>query len=170
MADDVFGNATRFEDVPARVATAGFSLVEVVVTITLMAVVLVPIMTAVATSVEGIVAAAECRPGRDGVGQRRRPRQSGRAERCDYEIFVDAAVQGHRAGTRVWPRPRTCGTRRAASQPGANPALGGSWRHRWEGVRDPAAHNEQIVKRVTISITSPDGDIYREIQVVKSRV
>ena len=100
--------ATRFEDVLARAATRGFSLVEVIVTITLMAVVLVPIMSAVAASIKSssrgrsaaqvetaLVNAAD-RVNRAGMG-------------CDYTNYVQAAVMVAGLGLATWRRcrPRT---------------------------------------------------------------
>ena len=167
MADEVSG----CDDVRGRTRARrdrGFSLIEVVVTITLMAVVLVPIMTAVATSVRASSqrrSAAQVETAL--VNAADRVNRAG--QKCDYEIFVDAAVQAQgwdkslAKATYAWYQP-------AAYVAGANPALGGSWSTDGHACEIPDTPTEKLVQRVTISITSPDGDVHREIQVVKSRV
>ena len=162
MADDVLD----CDEVRGRTRARrdrGFSLVEVIVTITLMAVVLVPIMSAVAASVKSssrgrsaaqvetaLVNAAD-RVNRAGMG-------------CDYSIYVQAAVM-----SQGWDSDRAAVETSYYVPDPDTPSEDGSW------VAQPcetgmSSPRDGLVQRVVISVTSPDGAIRREIQVVKSDV
>lgn len=140
----------------------GFSIVEVVVTITLMAMVLVPIMSAVVMSIRASSqgrSASEVETTLVNAADR----VNRATKRCDYLPVVRAAVQ-----TRGW-NPDLASVTQERYVPGATPAEpGGGWiAGACELNTAPAAG---LVQRVIITITSPDGHIQREIQVVKGRV
>jgi prepilin-type N-terminal cleavage/methylation domain-containing protein len=142
----------------------GFSLVEVVVTITLMSVVLIPIMSAVAMSIKSSShgrSAAQVETALVNAADRvNRAKQA-----CEYESIVNAAMtlQG-------WTKDQVSLSYAYYNAP-ATPDLaggGGSW---VDGVAcQPGTAILDQVQRVTISVTSPDGVVQREIEVVKSRV
>jgi type II secretory pathway pseudopilin PulG len=140
----------------------GFSVVEVVVTITLMAVVIVPIMNAVSTSIKTSAqgrSAAQVETALVNAADR-----VNRADmHCFYEIYVEAAVQ-----SQGWAANRAS-VSYARYLPGATPSVAGSWSTDGKACLIQAP-TEGLVQRVTITVTSPDGDIRREIQVVKSDV
>jgi hypothetical protein len=136
-------------------------MVEVVVTITLMAVVIVPILSAVATSIKSSSqsrSAAQVETALVNAADR-----VNRANKtCDYTIYAQAAVQ-----TQGWD-PDRASVRHAYYEPGPTPADPGSW---VDGQAcEFATATDGLVQLVVISVTSPDGDISREIQVVKSDV
>jgi hypothetical protein len=85
---------------------------------------------------------------------------------CDYTIYAQAAVQ-----TEGWAADRASLTQEYYV-PGADATVAGSWQPGvagspgCPGPQDP----DGLVQRVTISITSPDGKVRRNIQVVKSDV
>ncbi len=147
----------------------GFSIVEVVVTITLMAVVMVPILSAVATSVKASSqtrSAAQVETALVNAADR-----VNRAElKCNYAIYAEAAVQ-----SQGWDKNRASLTYAYWVVPvtfvvGATPALPGEWSTDGKACAIADTTTDKLVQRVTISISSPDGDINRVIEVVKSRV
>jgi len=146
----------------SRLRDRGFSIVEVVVTITLMAVVLVPIMSAVVMSIRASTqtqSAAQVETALVNAADR-----VNRAElRCNYDIYVQAAVQ-----SQGWNVDRAS-VSYARYVPGETPSDVGGWTTDGKAclIQTPT---EGLVQRVTITVTSPDGDIRREIQVVKSDV
>ena len=143
----------------------GFSIVEVIVTITLMAVVLVPIMSAVASSTKASSqgrSAAQVETALVNAADRvnRAP------QKCNYLQYAHSAVQ-----TQGWSEDRAS-VKHAYYIPGATPAASGSWAVGTVGYEGCQISTTTVglVQRVTITITSPDGTIEREIEVVKSRV
>ncbi|HEX6659177.1 MAG TPA: prepilin-type N-terminal cleavage/methylation domain-containing protein [Ilumatobacter sp.] len=142
----------------------GFSVVEVIVTITLMAVVLVPIMSAVASSLKASSegrSAAQVETALVNAADRvnRAP------QKCNYLHYAQAAVQ-----TQGWSEDRAS-VKHAYYMPGATPAASGTWAVGADGYEGCQISTTTVglVQRVTITITSPDGTIKREIEVVKSR-
>ena len=146
----------------------GFSIIEVVVTVTLMAVVIVPILTAVATSVKAgsqTRSAAQVETALVNAADR-----VNRADlKCSYAIYAEAAVQSQGWGASQASLSYAYWVP-GAYVPGATPALPGSWSTDGKACEIADTTTEKLVQRVTISITSPDGDINRVIEVVKSRV
>ena len=139
----------------------GFSMIEVVVTITLMSVVLIPIMSAVAMSIKSSSqgrSAAQVETALVNAADRvNRAKQD-----CEYKGVVNGAMtlQG-------WT-PDQVSLSYAYYDPPASPDLTGAW---VEGAAcKPGTPLLDQVQRVTISVSSPDGAIHREIEVVKSRV
>ena len=131
-------------------------------TITLMAVVIVPIMNAVSTSIKSSSqgrSAAQVETALVNAADR-----VNRSDmKCNYEIYVQAAVQ-----SQGWGADRAS-VAYARYLPGATPAAPGGWSTDGSAclIQTPT---EGLVQRVTITVTSPDGAIRREIQVVKSDV
>ena len=136
----------------------GFTLIEVIVTLTLMAVVLLPILNAVALTIRSSSqgrAAAQVETALVNAADRvhRAPMS------CQYEMYAEAAVPQF--------KDFAVSVSYAYYAPNAPPAA------RWvpqaceDGMDLP---RDGLVQRVVVSVTSPDGDVRREMQVVKSRV
>jgi prepilin-type N-terminal cleavage/methylation domain-containing protein len=144
-----------------READRGFSVVEVVITIALLGIVVVPIMDAVYTSIRASSSSrssAQVETALVNAADRvnRAPKS------CDYTLFAQAAVQ-----TQGWAPDRASLTHRRYV-PGATPAAPGTW---VDGACEiPPNPKDGEVQLVTITITSPDGKVSRQIQVVKSDV
>ncbi len=140
----------------------GFTLVEIVVSIVLMGVMVVPILSAAAS---GVRATARSRSAAQvaTVIVNAADRVNRAPLQCSYVEFVQAAVVSQK-----WPAS-------AASiveehyQPADDLTEEGDWLPGGceTNVVDPP---ELAVQRVTITITSPDGHVSRNIQVVKSDV
>ncbi len=77
---------------------------------------------------------------------------------CDYTVYAQAAVQ-----TEGWDPGRA-----SVAHEWYDPTVHG-WHPDADGCRF-AAPTLDLVQKVTISITSPDGQVTRSIQVVKSNV
>ncbi len=144
---------------------SGFSIVEIVIAIVLMGTVVVAVLNAVTTSVKASSvsrSAAQVETAVVNASDRvnRAPR------RCDYTIYAQAAVQ-----TEGWP-PDTATVTHEYYVPGPDATVEGTWT---TGPADSPgcpgpAPTDLLVQRVTISITSPDGKVRRNIEVVKSDV
>ncbi len=145
----------------------GFSLIEVLISIVLIGLVVVPLLQAVSTS---IVASSTSRSAAqvETALVNAADRVNRAPIHCDYTIYAQAAVQtqwGPDAGDRV-----------VLTQfyyvPGANATQNGSWLEGIPGT--PACKNgtpsDGEVQKVRMTITSPDNKISRTIEVVKSDV
>lgn len=144
---------------------AGFTLIEAVIVLALMVIVVLPIMTAVTTSVRASAtnrAAAQVETAIVNAYDRvnRAPK------RCDYTVFVQAAVL-----TQGWPADRAS-VQQQYYVPGASPAEAGTWMSGAAATPGCATTSptDGLVQRVTITVTSLDGKVQRSIQVVKSDV
>jgi type II secretory pathway pseudopilin PulG len=148
---------------PAR--DEGFSFVEILMTIVLMGIILFPIMNATITAVKAsstsrrvaelqtVLLNAADRVNRANVS-------------CTYLVYVQAAAQ-----TKGWP-PEQASATYEWYQPGPTANVAGSWQ---TGPPDSpgcngAAPTLNLVQRVTITMKSPESNISRSIQVVKSDV
>lgn len=150
---------------PPHRRDGGYSLVEIVITITLLGVVVAGILTATATAIRVSSldrAAAQVETAIVNASDRvnRAPK------RCDYTIYAQAAVQ-----TQGWD-PGSVDLTHEYYVPGATPAVPGTWQTGTAAAPacPNAAPEDLLVQRVTLSIASPDGQIRRTIQVVKSDV
>ncbi|MEQ1698553.1 MAG: prepilin-type N-terminal cleavage/methylation domain-containing protein [Ilumatobacteraceae bacterium] len=142
---------------------AGFSLVEMVVTIALIGVAVIPIMVAAyamvknsnynrnATRVETVLSNAADRVNRAGGD-------------CGYTDYYNAAVQS--AG---W-KTEQISVQYEWYEPGVNAAAPGVWHIDADGCPDGTGYTDELVQRITITLTSPDGAVSRSVQVVKSKI
>lgn len=143
----------------------GFSLVEVVVTITLMVIVIVPVLLAnitliKASSIAGTAAEAQ-RVVADAADRVTRSDTG-----CDYSSAIRASVV-----SRGWPETAATATYQYYTR-GASATVDGSW-----SAPGPAAthacpggqRTPRLIQLVTITITDNSGN-KRSIQVVKSDV
>ena len=139
---------------------AGFTLVEVVVTIALMSIVMVPVLGAVRASIEASSrnrSAAQI----ETVIVNAADRVNRAPTSCGYLGYVQAAL-----GSQRWD-PSLATVVEEHYVPAAQPNEAGAWAPGPCLIDSPT---ELLVQRVTIMISSPDGSVTREIQVVKSDV
>jgi type II secretory pathway pseudopilin PulG len=138
----------------------GFSFVEIVITITLMGVVVAPILAAVAASIRAStvsLAAAEVETVLVNAVDRVN-RSTITAFPCDVTAPVVAAVETH-----GWPQTSaTVGHEYLDSS--------GAWQSDAGGTACPAGvpHNG-LVQRITVTITSPEDELSRSLQVVRGK-
>jgi prepilin-type N-terminal cleavage/methylation domain-containing protein len=142
----------------------GFGLVEVIVTISLMSIALVPIMLAAvmtlrASSQSRINARVETVLANAADRVTRAPAKS-----CDYTVYIQAAAQAQ-----GWDANQVSATYAYYQPPAAGPTAEGTW------IADPdgcpnGMQPDRLVQRVTITVVSPDGSVRRTMEVVKSDV
>jgi prepilin-type N-terminal cleavage/methylation domain-containing protein len=142
---------------------AGFSLVEMVVTVALIGIAIIPIMVAAyslvknssfnrnATRVETVLNNAADRVNRAGGG-------------CDYTKYYSAAVQSIPG----WDVDQISVVYEWY-EPGANATSQGTWHVDVDACPD-SGWEENLVQRITITLASPDGTVHRTVQVVKSKI
>jgi len=141
-------------------ADTGFSLVEMVVTISLMGIAMVPIMMASFTLVKS--SALNRTVTRVGTVLSNAADRVNRApESCDYSVYLQAASLAE-----GW------GTDNATAVyhyyvPGATAAVAGTWQ---TGSCPNGVYEDGLVQKVDITVTSPDGKLHRSVQVVKSQI
>jgi prepilin-type N-terminal cleavage/methylation domain-containing protein len=146
----------------------GFTLVEVVITITLLALTIVPILDATFTSIKASATAREVAEV-ETVLQNAADRVNRAPTQCDYKIFVEAA-----AIAKGWQATQASasyqyylpGDNALASSPGAWTASGSALTDACPGGNRSA----RLIQLVTITVRSDSGSINRTIQVVKSDV
>ena len=146
-------------------ADRGFSLTEVIIAIVLISIVVIGMLETVRTSITTSStsrAAAQVETAVVNASDRvnRAPKT------CDYTVYAQAAVQ-----TQGWA-PTAATVQHEYYVPGPDATTNGSWQ---TGSADyPACPGpdapDLLVQRVTITIISPDADVRRSIQVVKSDV
>lgn len=139
---------------------AGFSLVEVVMTIVLMGIVLLPLMNAAITGVRASSVARQVAELQT-VLNNAADRVNRAPVKCDYLIYVQAAAQ-----TKGWS-PSQASATYEWYEPGATAAVAGTWH---AGACNGPTPTQNLVQRVTITMTSPEANVSRTIQVVKSDV
>jgi prepilin-type N-terminal cleavage/methylation domain-containing protein len=143
-----------------RRSDGGFSLVEVVITVALMATVLMSIMDASITGIKASSASTDLAQ-IETVLQNAADRVNRAPLKCDYTVYIQAAAQA--AG---WQPAQASATYRWY-QPGADATATGSWHDGPCSVPGVAGKDVQLV---TITIVSPNGKVTRSMQVVKSNV
>ena len=137
----------------------GFSLVEVIITIVLMATVLIAIMNASMAGIQASSAATDVAK-IETVLQNAADRVNRAPLKCDYSMYVQAAAQ-----VAEWdPQQATASYR--WYQPGTDATATGSWH---DGACSTGVAGKDV-QLVTITITSPNGRVTRSMQVVKSNV
>ena len=138
----------------------GFSLVEVVITITLMATVLMAIMNASLAGIKASSAATDVAQ-IETVLQNAADRVNRAPLKCDYGMYVSAAAQV------AWGDPNLASASYKWYQPGADATATGQWN---TGPCSTPGVAGKDVQLVTITVTSPNGRVTRSMQVVKSNV
>lgn len=154
------------EDDQRLTRDGGFSVIEIVITIALMAIAILPLMDATLTSVRASSTAREAAE-IETVLANAADRVNRAGTRCDYAIFAEAAAQskGWQASTvtlayqHYVPGPSARAEDAGVWASGACPIVNGS------PTRTP-----RLIQLVTVSITSPSGDVSRSVKVVKSDV
>jgi prepilin-type N-terminal cleavage/methylation domain-containing protein len=139
---------------------AGFTLVEAVVAIALMSIVVVPVLGAVMASIEASSrgrSAAQI----ETVIVNAADRVNRAPTTCGYVEYVRAAL-----GSQQWD-PNLATVVEEHYVPAAQPNQAGEW---VPGACVIDSPTELLVQRVTIRVSSPDGKVNRQIQVVKSDV
>lgn len=139
---------------------AGFTIVEAVIAVALMAVMVVPMLGAVFTAVSESArsrAAAQVETTIVNAADRvnRAPKE------CDYLVYVQAAVR-----SQGWEASQASLVQEYYV-PGEQPDDSGTW---VAGACEIDTPTDLLVQRITITISSPDADVSRSIQVVKSDV
>lgn len=142
-------------------ADVGFSLVEAVVAVALVALAVVPLMLAGITSLR-VSASGNMIAEVETVLVNAADRVNRASESCDYDVFVQAAALEN-----DWQSSLATATYEHYVPGDNSPAEAGEW---VTGACPGAQRPEGLVQRVTITITSPDGSISRSLVVVKSDV
>jgi len=138
----------------------GFTLPEIAISIALMGMLVVPIMSAVTTS---IAASARSRSAAqvETAVVNAADRVNRAPKSCAYSEYVRAAVQ-----SQGWPGDRAAVVEERFVPPTVL-NQSGTW---VPGACEIQTPTDLLVQRITITITSPDGKARRTIQVVKSDV
>lgn len=134
----------------------GQTLIEIVLAVVLMAMIVIPLLSAVqtgikASSVNQAAATAETAIV-DAADRINRAPQA-----CDYSVFAKASVK-----TKGWDESLATVTQQAYD-PSSNQWVAA-------GCLSASGPTDDLVQRVTITITTPDGKVTRSLQVVKSNV
>ena len=140
----------------------GFSIVEVIMTITLVSIAVMPLMDATLTSIRASSVARESAEV-ETVLANAADRVNRAPTMCDYKIYVEAA-----ALSKGWPASRATATYEyyvpGASALASDP---GTWA---SGACPGNARTPRLIQLVTISVTSASGKVTRTVKVVKSDV
>lgn len=148
-------SATRVATSRRPRSDVGSTLIEIVIAISLTTLVVIPLMAAVRTGIKASVineGAANAETAVvDAADRINRAPQS-----CDYTQYAQASVQ-----TKGWAPDRA-----SVSHQYYDP-VSDSWK---DGGCRFASPTEDLVQKITITITVPSGDVTRTIQVVKSSV
>lgn len=157
------GTQRRPDDGGAR--DGGYTLTEVVIAIVLIGIVVMGMLQAVRSSiVASSISRAAAQVETAVVNASDRVNRAPKT--CDYTIYAQAAVQ-----TQGWA-PETATVVHEYYVPGPDARTDGTWQT--GNVDYPACPGpdtpDLLVQRVTITISSPDADVRRSIQVVKSDV
>lgn len=146
----------------SRPPDAGFSLVEIVATITLLALIILPILNAAFGAVKASSTSREVAE-IETVLQNAADRVNRADPGCDYSVYVGAAAVAN-----GWDASRATATY-SHYVPGAT--AGASTPGTWEEGACPGGVRVQgMVQLVTITVESDTGYIRRSIKVVKSDV
>jgi prepilin-type N-terminal cleavage/methylation domain-containing protein len=140
----------------------GFTLVEIVMTITITAIVLVPTMDAVIATIRAGTSNTNFSDV-ETVLQNAADRVNRAPKGCDYTQYAQAAAQ-----TNGWSASTT-NVLQQHYVPGSSSTVLGSWA---ASACDAAVTTppDLAVQLVTITVTSPDGKFQKTLQVVKSDV
>lgn len=140
----------------------GFSIIELIMTIVLVAMAVVPLMTATIQSIHASTIARESAEV-ETVLANAADRVNRAPTLCDYRIYAEAAAlsKGWEASSvSVTYSHYAPGASALAATPGT-----------WESDACPSGgRTPRLIQLVTVTITSPSGDISRTVKVVKSDV
>lgn len=148
-------------DAPAR--DEGFSLVEVVITIVLIGIVVIPLLVASATAVTASSRTREAAE-TETVLQNAADRVNRAPAQCpNYTPYIEAAVKA-----KGWD-PSLVSATYEYYQPGSGvlAATPGSW---LTGACPPAGRTPMMIQRVTITVYSPSHRVKQSIRVIKNDV
>lgn len=145
---------------PRRRRDHGYSLIEIVVAISLLGMVIVPVLAAVKSSIQvSSVASSAAKAETAMINAADRINRAPLS--CDYKLYAQASVQ-----TEGWPANAA-----SVRQEWYNPQTNAWVDEGPTGDGCPYANvTEELVQRVTVDINVPNSDISRNIQVVKSNV
>ena len=150
--------------VPSRRSSGdgGFSIVELIMTITLVGIAVIPLMDATITSINASSLSREAAEV-ETVLANAADRVNRAPTLCDYDVYVEAAAR-----SKGWPADRAVATYEYYV-PGASAlaADAGTWA---SGACPGNARTPRLIQLVTITVTGPAEDVARTIQVVKSDV
>jgi hypothetical protein len=149
-----------------RARDAGFTIVEVVMTIVLIAITIVPIIDATITSVRASSTVREVAEV-ETVLQNAADRVNRAPTLCNYDVYVQAA-----ALAKGWA-PSQATAQYSYYVPGASALASdpGSWATDGTGTACPGGvRTARLIQMVTITVRSDSGSINRTIKVVKSDV
>lgn len=162
------GLRKRRDRADGTAADRGFTLVEVVLTISLIGIIIVPILDATYTSIRASTTSRESAEV-ETVLQNAADRVNRAPTLCGYQIYVEAAAlaKGWQAGqaTAVYQYYQP-GATALASDPGTWSTPGPTANEACPG----GARTPRLIQLVTITVSSDSGSINRSIQVVKSDV
>ena len=150
---------SRVDDSTTPAPDAGFSLVEVVITIVLMGTVLIAIMNASIAGIRASSASTDLAQ-IETVLQNAADRVNRAPLKCDYSVYIQAAAQ-----TAGWAPAQATATYQWY-EPGVDATATGTWH---DGACSVGVAGKDV-QLVTITIVSPNGKVTRSMQVVKSNV
>lgn len=142
-------------------ADDGFTLVELVAAIAVMAIVMVPIMTAVIAAI-GASSTARNLAQVETVLQNAADRVNRAPVGCTYLIYAQAAVQAS-----GWDGSQATVEELHYDAAKADALVSGDWKN---DACVGGARSELLVQMVRITVTSPDGSIKKTMEVIKSDV
>ena len=147
-----------------RSCDAGFSIVEIVATIAVMSIIMAPLFSGVIASIRASTYTRNTGQVLSALADAA-DRVNRAPKDCHYDDYVEPALVSI-----GWSKTLATVTE-AYYVPGTTPAQPGTWTTSTPmsacigGVLSPL-----IVQRVTITISSPDGKVFRKIEVIKSDV
>jgi prepilin-type N-terminal cleavage/methylation domain-containing protein len=145
-----------------RKPDGGFTLVEIVMTVTIMAIILIPTMDAVIATIHAGTNNTNFSDV-ETVLQNAADRVNRAPKSCDYTQYAQAAAQFN-----GWSASTTA-VLQQHYVPGATSTANGSWAAA-ACVAPATTPTDLAVQLVTITVTSPDGHFQKTLQVVKSDV